>query len=331
MTLSELCDRYMDWLKVRKIGDRPTPPKLIREVRAMCRDLCDAMGTLSLGDFRKGGMARVKAWAEAHPTWGPGARDTVYKRIKAIFNWAANSDSNEDAQDFIPYSPIKKLNTGHKRVTSKPREAVLSVKQERAILAALSGSRSQAFRRAFIMLLGTGMRPEEFCNLTAVDVKRDEKGKLYFLVDHKNQHKPRWAGAKRPVRIFGKLLQGIVAEAVETHPTGPLFRNAWGLKWSKGSLLQCLRRVIERPECQVLGLNDYTVERGQRQYRYVVYTLRHSFGHRCLTGHYKNKRGHRLEMSYARVADFMGNSAAEVEKTYGHIARAAAAYAADIM
>src|SRR6185295_2511360 len=254
---------------------------------------------LTVAQLRHGGVAQIKAWAKAHENWR-GSLKTTFARVKAVFNFAANGDDNEDSLDLIQSSPIRKLNTGKNRVKDRTRITFFSQEHVDAILGhAENSTRCPQFGLAFKVLIGTGCRPEEFCGVTAKDVKYDEHGGMYWFVKHKNQKK---TGERRRVYMLTAELAEITKEQMAKFPEGPLFRNGWGVAWNKGSLLTQLRRICESEACAALGLNEYrvvnedaiaeakrrkaTVPKDRKEYKYVVYTTRHTFGYRWVNGFY---------------------------------------------
>ena len=333
LTARELCDLYLDYLK------KNAKQKTYEDCVALFKDLCNSkngIGDLTVSQLRTVGVSRIKEWAKSHAAWGNSTLATVYARVKAVFNYAANSHDNEEALDLIALSPIRKLNTGKNRLTSTARDAHFTPDQEAAILAVASRSkRCPQFAVAFKMLITTGCRPEEFCSVTAADVCTDENGSLYWLVRHKNQKRTK---KRRRVYLLTAEAEEVTRRQKELHPTGPIFRNGWDLPWTKNNLLNRLREITRLPECKLLGLDEYKVTNAEeiqdaerknasikcegdkldvpkerREYKYVVYTTRHTFGHRWANGVYGR------ELTYQRIADLMGNSAKEVERTYGHV------------
>jgi len=275
----------------------------------------------TIRELRNGGIARIKQWVAAHQ-WNDSTKESVYKTVKALFNYA--TDRSEDGLGIIESSPIGKLNTGRTRVRGKSRAGVFSADQEAAILrnADPRGIYPQ-FATAFKVLLATGVRPEEFCSLTAADVRRDSSGESYWWVKHKNIKK---TGSKRRVYLTPEV-QRITVEQIGKYPGGPIFRNSWDQPWDRDRLYQAFRRVTARKECVALGLDDHEVGvrtdgRKKSEYIFVIYTCRHTFAHRHLTGFYKRPDGTPIVLSYGEVAELMGNTAAEVERTYGKLEKA---------
>lgn len=334
LTVETLCEAYLDYL------ERTAAPKTYRQCKDLFEDLCrhstHGIGDMTVAQMRAGGIAKIKAWANApryhkktkeRTTGLKGSLATVYGRIKAMFNYCADASDNEESPRLIASSPVAKLNTGKNRAKHRTRQTMFTQPQIDAVLAYCEkSSRCPEFGLAFRVLIATGCRPEEFCSVTAADVKYDENGCMYWFVKHKKQ---KLTGERRKVYMLTSELADITKEQMAKNPEGPLFRNGWNNRWSEGALLTQFRRITATPSCQKAGLDDFVISNAdeiekaaklgidppkqRREYKYVVYTTRHTFGYRWVNGFYGK------ELSYQRVADLMGNSAAEVEKTYGHV------------
>lgn len=308
----EICDHYLDHVKINK------SQKTFKDAKTLLDEFCKSFGNTTVAQLRIGGKAKILNWVKGHSAWGPSTVEHVCKRLNACFNYATPDGGG---MGIIDSSPIKGLNGGQGKIVGATRTGCFSEQQIKTIMAlAARSTRCPQFLDAFKMLLGTGCRPEEFCSLTANDVKTDANGNTYWLVAHKNQNKRKWGGKKRPVYLLDAELEQMTLAAVKAHPTGPIFRNGWGIGWTKGSLLQNLYRICQMPEAVALGLNQFELSAGGKKiYEYVPYTCRHTFAHRMI------KAG----LSYERIADLMGNSAHEVERTYGKIERSTSDFVAN--
>ena len=268
--------------------------------------VADTFGDWTMDRLNESGEATIRRWLQERTTWGPGTKALASVRIKAALNHCKR-------EKIITSNPIAGLNTGRDRWQGKRRVSHFSEEQI-AVFFANIPDRGRQFAVACKMLLGTGCRPEEFCNLTAADV-RNESGNVYWHVEHKNQH--HW-GTRRRVYLMERELEEMTTEAAAARESGPIFRNAWGVGWTVLSLREAFRRITARPACKAAGLDDFEPGASAREYRFVPYTFRHTFAFRCISGHYQ-KDGQPFYMNYGQTADLMGNSASEVEKTYGHI------------
>ena len=309
LTIEYLCEAYLAFQYSH------VQAKTAKNQRDTLTLFANDIGSLTVAQLRDGGVGKIRTWAVGKG-WQQGMLGLVYAQIKAVFNWA------EGEGGLISSSPIKLLNTGKGRVTAKSRVSVLSQAQEEVILDCIP-KRGFQFRLALETLIGTGCRPEEFCTVTAADLRTDDQGSLYWYVKHKNQYKARFGGQRRPVYLLTAKLEELTREAAERNPNGPIFRNNWNDPWTISRLLEAFRRATARPACKKQGLDDHVIvklnDRTKKEYRYVVYTCRHTFAHRYLTGFYRNENDDPIVLNYGQVADLMGNTAAEVERTYGHI------------
>lgn len=310
-TVETICELYLDY--VQQTGS----PSRYTTVRGYLNNLCYhprlGMASATVGDLRKGGIARVRQWVDAQSGWNDATKESVYKIVKRAFNYAG--DRSEDSLGLFEGSPLARLNTGKSRVKGTPRQHVFDAKQVKALLA----NSNPSLQLAFEALLATGCRPEEFCTLTANDVRDDAHGRIHWLVDHKNIKK---TGAKRRIWLT-KRMQEITREQRAKHAEGPLFRNTWDEGWTVDSLLAGMRAVTAREGCRELGLDDHMISKRTngkdvRRFHYVIYTFRHTYAFRWLTGFYR-KKGKPIYKNYGQVAAYMGNSAREVERTYGHL------------
>ena len=321
LTVETIVLRYLDHLKHGH-------PKTFAGRQTVLTDLCvhpKGIGTHTIRQLRDGeGVRLIREWMRAHSGWGESSRAMYCRIIKTVFNFAVE-------EEWIETNPIARLNRkkGNKGQWDviRTRQHHFSARQVAAILSNSNprGRAEDRFAMIFTALLETGCRPTELCTLTVENVHEDEQGNLYLMIDHKNQHTAKFAGRQRIVYLTPPM-QGLIRQRLKQYPTGTLFRNNWGLPWRESMLSSCLRRITRRPACKALGLDRYTEGRKtdgaiKRVYDYTIYTCRHTMAVRWLTGHYRDAEGRLIVKSYGEVAELMGNSAPEVERTYGHLAR----------
>lgn len=282
-------------------------------------DLCRKLGKSTIAQMRHGGVAKVEEWIADHTGWqSPSTHRAVVSRVKQVFKWGAD-------QGLIASSPIRSL----KRGTDNIRIALFTPKQVDAILQ----HSTPAFAKAFKVLLLTGMRPDEFCQLTAADLRDD--GGLHALVNHKNQKSNAFRGEKRRIYLLFRELKEIFQQARSENPSGALFRSERDIGWTIATLRNEFRRVCRNRKCKKLGLDRHVVKAGTdgnelRKYEYIPYVCRHTFAHRLLTGFYKTSDGHPIKKNYGEVAQYLGDSAKMVEDVYGKLAKATEMLAEEI-
>ncbi len=320
MTVEQLVHHRLEYLK------NYTGESNYTNNKAYLNDFCYhreyGFATTTIREIRNGGIARIKQWVNAH-RWNDSSKAGAYAAVKSLFNFAIRG--NEDGPGIIDSSPIAKLNTGRNRVQTKIRLEIFTPEQEAAILNNSNprGIHPQ-FGLAFRVLVATGARPDEFCSLTGNDVRRDPNGELYWWINHKNIKRTK---QKRRVYLTPEM-QRVTVEHFEKYAADrPIFRNCWGQPWDVDSLLAALRRVTKRHACAQLGLDEYeegmrTDGTKKRNYSFVMYTCPPYFCISPPTGFYKRPDGTPLVLNYGEVGALMGNKAAEVERTYGHLVKA---------
>jgi integrase len=315
MLVGQLVNLFLDNIQAKVSAKR------FKISKTYLLDLCRFMGADSIGSLRVGGVARVEKWLDAHEGW-QGCRRSVISRVKQVFLWG-------EKQGYFASSPIKSL--------ARPRDNTRVALFNPAQVAAILANADETFALAFRCLLATGCRPDEFCSVTADDVRTDQDGELYWWVEHKNQ---RYTGSRRRIYLTDEM-QKITRQRMKSHPSGKLFRNELGTPWAANYLNKVFRTVCESPACVKLGLDKHTTNKRKtderiaekskmkgkkkanfRKYDFVLYTARHTFAHRLLTGYHRGADGQPIILGYSEIAEFMGNSAREVERTYGKLAKA---------
>ncbi len=315
--VARVFDAYLGWLLARYNGNERH--EIFWNARLQLQSLANFLGAETTIRMMRGGIGcqRVKAWADGQK-WSNSTKVNVFTRVKGAFEFVTGS--KEDYPEWVGYNPIKKLNTGSQKIKARVRRnAWINPKQMQTLLANIN---TPEFRLAVEVLLLTGCRPDEFCQVTAADVRTDGNGRLYWFVHHKNERK---SGDKRRIKLVGRLqrrFEKFTRAAMEANPVGPMFRNAVGSPWQVRSLQQNWYRTIAKPACEAVGLNAAEKsESGRMLQIYPLYGLRHTAANRMLTGFYRrSKGGEKLFLNSSQVAVILGNSSAMVEKHYGHLA-----------
>jgi integrase len=289
-----------------KVGTRR-----FRNTERYLADFCKRLGNSTIAQMRHGGVAKVEEWIADHSGWqSPSTRRAVVSRVKQVFKWGVD-------QGLIASSPIQSL----KRELDNVRVTLFTPKQVEAILRHSPAD----FAKAFKILLMTGMRPDEFCRLTAADLHDD--GGLHAMVNHKNQKSKQFRGDKRRIFLLFRELKDLFQEARTENPTGPLFRTDQNNGWSIAILSREFRAVCRKRPCKKLGLDRHIEKKNTkgttlRKYDYILYVCRHTFAHRLLTGFYKLPDGVPIKKNYGEVGQYLGDSARMIEEVYGKLAKA---------
>jgi integrase len=285
--------------------------KRFRITKHFLTNFCNDMGKATIAQMRTGGIARIEKWIASNPGWAsPSTRRSVISRVKQVFQFAAD-------QGIIASSPIK----GLKRENDAIRVAIFSEKQVDAILK----NAEPAFATVFKVLVQTGCRPDEVCQLTGADMR--EEGGLHAVIGHKNQKTKMFNGQKRRVYLLFRELKQNFLTAMAERPDGPLFRTKTGKGWSVATLEKAFREVTAQPACKKVGLDRHEIRVRTdgvevRRYEFVPYVCRHTFAFRLLSGFYRDTDGHRIKKNYGEVGQYLGDSAKMVEEVYGKLAKA---------
>ena len=311
----ELCGEQMRVVDLVNLLLDNIEPKISKNrfsnTKRFLRSFCDQMGKITVAQLRIGGIARVEKWIADNPGWAsPSTRRSVVSRVKQVFE-------NAVKQGLIASSPIKQL----KREDDAVRVSILNQQQSEALIA----SAQPEFAIVLKVLLLTGCRPDEICQMTKDDIREQES--LHALIDHKNQKNRMFKGQKRRVYFLFSELKQIFRDAIEKHPSGPLFRTKTGKAWSTKTVEMAFRETTAKPECKKLGLDRHEVRTRSngievRRYEYVPYVCRHTFAFRMLSGFYTDSAGNRIKKNYGEVGVYLGDSAKMVEEVYGKLAKA---------
>lgn len=305
MKVGQLVNLFLDDFDPENKPQPKISPERFRLGKGYLDDFCSCMGNDTVGQLRIGGVSRVEKWLDSHSGWD-GCRRSVVSRVKQVFQWGVN-------QGYIASSPIK----GLKRPKDNKRIHYFTREQVNAILA----NSNPHFQQAFKVLLLTGCRPEELTSLTRDKVHQTPDGEVFWLVEHKNQ---KHTGKPRRVTLTAEV-QKITLQQIAKFPKGNVFRSGdRDRSMSPEYLNKCLRNVTQTKPCRKLGLNDFQIKRRSngtkwRKFKYVAYCARHTFAVRLLTGFYSDEEGNPIYRDYPEIAALMGNSAKEVEETYGHL------------
>lgn len=321
-TIFEVCDCYIDHLKSKRKSTLRMRSRMLFDfayglpVRFMNRTeskpndkIHCGFGKLSVAEFVAEQARRIKAgerdiidqWlaAPAHSKWSISTQGIAIAAIKRAFSFAATND--EGQKTFT--NPLQVIRQGRNLVSGKPMPKIPTPKvkfinesQEAAMLSVAAPHLAAALRT----LIRTGMRPGcEFAALTAEHITitpehRNKHGKqigerLEFRFDETESktHKERIIFVCDPEII--SLIKGLMVE----HPTGAIFRNASGTRYTAASLGKEFRDLTEQARATGTAFKE----------NITPYHCRHSFAKKALTGAFGG-----VCVSMEMLATNMGNS-----------------------
>jgi hypothetical protein len=240
------------------------------------------------GKMAVSGLRRhhLEAWLNEHPGWND--RRTRLQAVRRALNLAA-----EDG--LIAANPIEKFRVpqGRARVT------YLSPEQEGALLKAAR----PAFKVALKVLIRTGMRPGEFAAVTSGHIfDQGDRMELRFTPEETKSFK--LTGRVRAVKITDPEIMGIVRTQAKMNGPGAIFRTQTGQPWKTHYLSQSFRRAKRRAEKAGMKFDPDC----------CVYSARHTYGKRMLTGYWTGK-----PINIDLLSAMMGNTPEVARRHYVNI------------
>ena len=217
----------------------------------------------------------VSSFLGLHPKWGPTTRFNAITAIKRAWAWATN-------EGHVTLNHVAKC----KRPTPETRTEIPDDKE----FALFIKTASPDFRELLEFIRDTGCRPGEASMMERRHVDLENKEVRFKIGEDKTSGK-----TKKPRVIH--LTDAAVAKLsplIIKHPSGPLFRNAKGNRWTRNAMSCAVRRI--RTKTHLDG-------------RTVVYALRHQWATDALS------KGVPLSI----VAEMMGNSPEIVARVYSHL------------
>lgn len=198
---------------------------------------CDALGARRCDQVIPN---HVTHWLKSQKHWGDTMRAHAIGTIKAAFNWAVK-------EGLLSHNPIKSL--------PKPQKKARIVTIEEKTFERILRNTDDCFRDYLTALWGSGARPGEVASLTAENY--DAKRKCWVLEHHKTEGH---TGTKT-IWLTDELV-ALTERLIKQHPTGLLFRNTRGGRWTRTLVWARLQRIKE--ELNIKG-------------PLMAYATRHSF------------------------------------------------------
>jgi integrase len=213
----------------------------------------------------------VEEWLNAHPDWTE--RRIKMQAVRRVFGYAAKLRR-------IPANPLKGMTVPQVR----QRIVSISAAQETALLE----NSNNAMKAALQVLIRTGMRPGEFCQVTAKHVHvRPEGLAIQFSKEETKTKRARTILVKAPEIV------AIFKQAMKRHLSGGIFRSAKGSPWQVRQLSAEFRKARKKAQKKGMVFDDDC----------CLYSTRHCFAQRTLIGYYTGRPA-----DIASLAKMMGNS-----------------------
>lgn len=279
-TVAKVCDVYLADLH------RTANPDWAKQVEKWLNDLCGYCGALRVEEFKK---KHLRTWLGRHTTWNHNSQRNVIASIKAAFNFCCKFDD-------LDANPV----AGYEKPAATPRVTAFTPEEEKA----LYEGADEAFGLFLKACILTGARPySELAMVTADHVVETPQGIYYLLkarnTEGKSEHKTgKKTGKDRRIMLCEEM-ETITRKLMLKAPKGSgltLFRSTRNRAWKK---CNCVQRFGELKK--KLGLSKDK----------CVYTARHTFAKRTLSGYYTGK-----PVTIEVLAGLMGNTPAVAWRHY---------------
>jgi integrase len=165
----------------------------------------------------------VTAWLAGEEGWGPTTKRNGITALQAALNWAVQNRGLER-------NPIR----GMKKPEAKRRSDIISPAEFEEMVALLEG----CFRDLLIVSYDSGGRPFEIKEMERRHFQPDLKRAVIPADEAKGRKHT------RAIYFPTERSMGIVTRLCQEHPTGPIFLNTRGSKWT-GDAVKCRFEDIE--------------------------------------------------------------------------------------
>ncbi len=275
-TVHQACESYLDGALAA------LAPRTAYETRRHVVDFQAALGARRLASLKRGDL---KAWLDAHSTWGLTARANAAKHIKRVMSWCVELDLLGPNA----HSPFANM-----RVEAGPRRRPMS--EEEFVL--LWQAANLRLRQILTFMAATGCRPAELRNLLWQEV--DFPSGFLKVRVHKTSRK---TGKLRLVALTRPAQEVLVEILLSSPSSGPasckqthhVFLTPEHQPYHRNSMAQCLKRLRRK-----LGIAEDA----------KLYGIRHSYGTRAI------KSGVDLKT----VSELMGHATTRMTEHYLHLA-----------
>ena len=207
-------DDFITWAKENRAG------VTARRYEEFCQNFVNAdEGGILFGSLPTTALTgrHVTAWLNARPAWGPTTKKNAITALIRAFNWAVKNRG-------LPTNPIR----GMEKPEAKRQSSIVTPEEFEKVLKAASGP----FADLLTVSYDSGARPFEVKDLEKRHVEVDKRRAVIPATEAKG---------RRTTRVFyfpSDRSAEIVARLCEKRPTGPLFLNNRGNKWT-GDAVKC--------------------------------------------------------------------------------------------
>jgi integrase len=204
----QILDDFISWCQENRAA------RTAQRYQDFCQDFVHA----SEGGIRFGALPitslssrQVTAWLNQRPTWGPTTKKNAITAIARGLNWAVKNRG-------LDRNPVR----GMDKPEARRRSSIVTPEELEALLKKATGP----FADLLTVSYDSGARPFEIKELERRHIDFDKQRAVIPADEAKGRRYPRtiYFPTARGMEILHRLCA--------LHPTGPLFRNRLGNKWT---------------------------------------------------------------------------------------------------
>ena len=210
-------DDYLDWLQAR-CSEGSKEPRTFEWYARFLQSFADSISDPQSFTVDQLIPAHVYEWVDAHKGWKRSRRGAMIA-VGRAFRWAERAGLLKSIGGRSPLAGLEKPPAGR-------RDRLISPEEFTALLALVT---DQPFRDLLISAWETGARPHELFIVEGRHVDLQGCCWAFPAAESKGKRHP------RTVYLSDRALE-ITKRLMQTHPSGPLFRNRNGLAWCRYSV-----------------------------------------------------------------------------------------------
>lgn len=229
-SLISLIDAFLDWVEQHRA------PDTFEWYRYRLQRFAEKHPTLTISELKP---FHAQKWVDSYRSLSVTSRRNYLRTIKRCMAWAVR-------QGYLEQNPLATL-----EVPAAERKDVAVDLVEYETL--LTFCRDECFRDLVVLTWETGCRPQELLRVEARHVDARNQRWVFPQKESKGKRAP------RIVYLSEKALE-ITARLVAVYPTGPLFRNSNGKRWSTDAVNCAFDRIQVRMAKVELARRNFALD-----------------------------------------------------------------------
>jgi site-specific recombinase XerD len=235
-----VADAFLDWLKRNRAADT------FEWYRYRIERFCQYLPELLIDDLKP---LHVQGWVDQYPDLSKTSRRNYLRSIKRCVSWACR-------QGYMESDPIQ----GMEVPVADRREVFVSPAEFEELLKYIP---DESFRELCRVTFETGCRPQESLIVEARHFDSTRSRWIFPVKESKGKKQPR-------VVYLSPYAESITRRLAEAFPSGPLFRNRGGRKWTTDAVNCAFARLqfrmgADRMKQQGVSLTDAMADEMKRR------------------------------------------------------------------